>query len=316
MTVKTLIPQMKDTYTSFPTFMEHENRICVFYRQGSGHVLGGKVKCFEMDKGIFLKAFHNREWENLYNLGKDYVVFEDENENEALVSRLDENLYSLATRTYDGEDSIKTYMSFSENLTFKERAEVRIVGVEWLVFYGKAFKWDQGYVFPAYGRVIDERPLLLITDDFTSWEVLSILPSNFGGSILNESSIAFDGEQYTIFMRDDIEPFGIWYSKSDDLQKWSSPERLVPSAHAPMSIYKDGKILMTYRELISEDTTAVSLIAPFSDMEKVTIETFKGNPYDGGYTDIRTVNDEIYVVYYTGNEDGEPYINVCKVFDG
>ncbi len=328
MITKTLVPQIKDSYSSFPTFTEHDNRIFVFYRQGIKsdaqiHGVHGRVKCFEIDKGLCLNQFENNKIESLYELGKDYTIFEGKNEIDAIVSRLEDNVFSLSTRIYIKKQPMETYVSFSDVPYFKERKEIIIRGAEWIVFYGKAFKWEQGYVFPAYGELSElegERPLLLITDDFSSWEVLSYLPGNFYGFTLNESSIVFDGEKYFIFMREETKPFaadtesfGIWYSTSNDLQKWSPPEKLISWAHAPMTVFRNGRIYLTFRELVSDDTTIISLISPFSDLDKLIIDTYKGNPYDGGYTDIGIIDERLFVIYYTGNDEGEPYLKICEI---
>ncbi len=324
MITKTLVPQINGTYSSFPTFTEHGGKIFVFYRQSAKsdiqcHGIHGKVKCFEIEKDLFLNMFRDDKEENLYAFGKDYTVFESENEMDAIVSRLDDNVYSLCTRKYIDKRPLETYISFSDTPNFKDRHEVKIKDIDWFAFYGKAFKWKQGYVYPAYGDLKGERPLLLITDDFSSWELLSYLPGGSPGFALNESSIVFDGERYIIFMREDTEPllddmlpFGIWYSTSTDLQNWSTPKKLLPQAHAPMSVYKDGKIFLVFRELVSENSSAVTLMSPFLSLEKTRIETYKGSPYDGGYSDICFIDNRMFIVYYTGNESGEPYLRICE----
>jgi hypothetical protein len=321
MTIKTLVPQIKNTYSSFPTFTEHDNKIFVFYRQGiksnlQCHGVQGKVKCFEIEKGLFLNLFKDDKGECLYDFGKDYIVFEGENEIDAIVSKLEEDVFSLCTRRFVKREPIKTYISISDVPHFRYRSEVKIKGVENIIFYGKAFKWEQGYVFPAYGqltKVKGVRPLVLITEDFSSWELLSYLPGSFYGLTLNESSIISDGEKYTIFIREDTDSFGIWYSTSDDLQRWTFPKKLVSYAQAPMSIYQKGKIYLTFRELVSDDTTNISLMTPFSHTEKITVDIYEGNPYDGGYTDIGVIDDRLFVAYYTGNVNGEPYLKCCEL---
>ncbi len=328
MKTKTVVPQMENTYSSFPTLTEHDGRLFVFYRQGlksdnQMHGIQGKVKCFEIDKEICLNQFDENGRECLYDLGNDYQVFEGENEIDAVVSRLESNLFSLCTRKHIIGEPVQTYVSFSDSPRFNERYELKIDGIDWAVFYGKAFKWEQGYVFPAYGEFSElagERPLLLITDDLSSWEVLSYLPGNLPGFVLNESSIAFDGEQYTIFMREDthfcfdeFSQFGIWYSFSHDLLDWSIPDKLISSAHAPMSVYYKGEIYLSYRELMFDGTSAVALMSPFSKKRKLSIETYVGNPYDGGYSDINIIDDRMFVVYYIGNQSGEPFLRLTEI---
>jgi hypothetical protein len=319
---KTIITQSENVYSSFPTFIEYSDKIFIFYRQGMRsdrqcHGILGKVKCFEIDKNLFTKAFNNRKLKNLYHLGYEYVVFEEGNEHDAIISQLDENAFSLATRTYI-KRQWKTYISFADKPVFKERCEVKIRGIKWLSFYGKGFKWKEGYIFPSYGQLKGEdfaRPLIVITSDFSNFDILSYLPSNINGAILNESSVVFDGMRFVIFMRDDIPPFGIWYSTSDDLQNWRFPEKLFSFAHAPMAMLFKNKIYLSYRKLISKEKSGISLKTDAIDdnSKEILIDIYKGNPYDGGYSDIGIINSEIFIMYYLGNTEREPYIKGCKL---
>lgn len=316
---KIVIPQEENMYSSFPTFTEHNKKIFVFYRQGiksesQCHGINGKIKCFEIDKELFLGAFSNKSPENMYASGNDYVIFEKGNEFDAIVSKLDKDTFSFATRTYSNKQ-METFISFSDKPVFKERQEVKIAGVEWLVFYGKGFKCKEGYVFPAYGELRGEgfeRPFVLITSNFSRFDVLSCLPSNINGSILNESSIIYDGRNYGIFLREDTPPFGIWYSASTDLQNWLPPEKLFSAAHAPMSLSLRGKIFLIYRDLLPGDNTGITLLDQLSGY-KTSIDSYEGNPYDGGYADLMEVDRNLFAVYYLGNTEGEPYIKCCKL---
>lgn len=320
MKIKTLVPHFDNTYSSFPTFTEYEDRIFVFYRQGitsdyQCHGIRGKVRCFEIEKEILMNMPDGKE-DSLYSYGKDYTVFENENEIDAVVSKLDDNVYSLCTRKFMKKQPVETYISFSDSPSFNDRREVNVNGIDWVVFYGKAFKWDQGHVFSAYGEIDSikgERPMLLITDNFESWELLSYMPDNSRGTILNESSVVFDGKKYTIFMREDEEPFGIWYSTSRNLQDWTAPERLLSSAHAPMAVYENEKIYLAFRELVSNSAGAVSLMSPFAGRNILNLDKYEGNPYDGGYADISIIDNRLLAVYYFGNEIGEPYLKCCVV---
>jgi len=60
--IRTIMPQIEGVYSSFPTITEYDNKLYIFYHQGikSGmqcHGVGGKVKCFEIEKGLFVEAF-------------------------------------------------------------------------------------------------------------------------------------------------------------------------------------------------------------------------------------------------------------------
>ena len=79
-----------------------------------------------------------------------------------------------------------------------------------------------------------------------------------------------------------------------------------------MAVYRNNRIFLTFREFLDEDKAAVSLMSPFSDTGVLNIETYNGDPYDGGYTDICFIDDRMFIVYYTGNESGEPYLRICE----
>jgi hypothetical protein len=316
---KIIIPQRDNIYSSFPTFTEYDNKIFIFFRQAiknkkQCHGIKGKVKCFEIEKELFLNCFDDKESETLYSLGNESVVFEEGNEFDAIVSRLDNNIFSLATRYYV-KKIMSTFISFSDSPVFKDRIEVKIKGIDWLAFYGKAFKSEQGYIFPAYGQFAGEtveRPLVIITDDFRHFELLSSLPSNIDGPVLNESSIVYDGTKYMILMREETFPMGIWFSTSVDLYKWDGFERFLSFAHAPMAIYLNNDLYLTFRDLISTNKTGISLVST-SNSYKTLIDIYEGSPLDGGYSDIGIIDGNLFVVYYIGNKQGEPYIKCSKL---
>lgn len=316
---KIVIPQSESMYSSFPTFTEYNNKLFIFYRQGiknikKCHGTGGKVKCFEINKEAFLSTFDDNAVKSLYKHGKDRVIFENGNEFDAIVSRLGKDEFSLATRTYINRQ-MKTYISFSDKPVFKDRCEVKIKGVKWLVFYGKGLKWKEGYVFPAYGCLKGEpveRPFIITTNDFSDFELLSYLPSNINGPVLNESSLIYDGVKYAIFMREETFPRGIWYAQSEDLQKWDSFERFLSFAHAPMAVFNNNELYLSFRDLLSNEKTGISLISP-QNSSKILIDTYAGSEYDGGYTDIALIDGNVFVLYYIGNQEGEPYIKCCRL---
>ncbi len=105
MIIKTLIPQQKDTYSSFPTITRCQDKFYVFYRQGTKntgrcHGLMGTVRCYTIPV-TQLWAELNSCKEIIYDPARDQALpFSSENELDAIVSHLDDNLYSLVTRTY------------------------------------------------------------------------------------------------------------------------------------------------------------------------------------------------------------------------
>ncbi len=320
-TFRTVIPEEDDIYSSFPSFVEYNGKILIFYRQArrssrQAHGTGGVVRCLEIEKETFVQAFAAESEQPLRDFGSDSLVFESENELDAIVSRVEEDLYTLATRTYIKEKKNIPYATFSDRPVFADRHAPQIKDVSWYVFYGKAFHWEDVLVFPAYGGMGGElccRPLLLATPDRKSWELLSYLPGKVDERILNETSVVFDGEKYQFFVRDESPPFGIWYGEAEDLRKPSLVKKVVDSAHAPTALHWTDRTILTFRELIDEKTSAVSLRSPWSAAENVRIETYAGNPYDGGYSDLGVIDGQLYVVYYLGNERGQPSIRACRL---
>ncbi|MZP29874.1 hypothetical protein GTO91_09185 [Heliobacterium undosum] len=345
---RTLVPRQRNLYSAFPTFTEYRDKIYVFYRQGvtsarQCHGVDGAVRCLQLDKGEFLERMRHESEEGFLDAGEDDVVFRSENEIDAIVSRLDEDLFTLCTRTYMRGRICPAFVSVADEPRFTERRAVELKGVEWIVFYGKAVKSPAGFIFPAYGILKGEgftRPLVIVTDDFEHWDLLSYLPSGIDGAVLNESTVVFDGNRYQMFSRQDISPFGIWLAESEDLQRWSTPRRMISRAHAPMAVTLPGGIALTYRELLAKEKSAVAVRflrsgeTPIGDAccaagsdgnsdrrdeparidaPSLTIDHYEGNPYDGGYTDLGLVDDDLVIVYYHGNEEGEPSIRAAAL---
>ncbi|ABZ84317.1 hypothetical protein HM1_1747 [Heliomicrobium modesticaldum Ice1] len=341
---RTLVPRQRNIYSAFPTFTEYRDRIYIFYRQGvtsarQCHGVDGTVRCLQLDKGEFLERMHHETEEGFLDAGEEEVVFRSENEIDAIVSRLDEDLFTLCTRIYMRGRICSAFISVADEPRFSKRRAVELKGVEWIVFYGKAVKSPAGFIFPAYGILKGEeftRPLVIVTDDFEHWDLLAYLPSGIDGAILNESTVVFDGNRYRMFSRQDSSPFGIWLAESEDLQRWSTPCRILSRAHAPMAVTLPGGIALTYRELLSKEKSAVALRflrsgeslgretdhadgfsvdgdCPDELALSLTIDYYEGNPYDGGYTDLGLVDDDLVIVYYHGNEEGEPSIRAAAL---
>ncbi|MBF0566469.1 MAG: exo-alpha-sialidase [Nitrospirae bacterium] len=322
MIIRTLIPRKENTYSSFPSIVEHRDKLYVYYRQGQRdpvqcHGLYGKVRCFVIEKEIFLRQFSESPDESLLPLGKDYVVFESINEIDSIATRLDDNLFTLSTRTYVRDKIGRTYISYSKTPVFHNRHEVELKEALWVVFYGKPFKWARGFVFTAYGVLRGESrqsSLVLYTEDFHSWSLLSRVQGTEepGGEIVfNECTIAGDGVKYTMYLRQDSYPYGIWYAKSEDLNNWSPPVKLLSCAHAPCVAVRGCNVYLTFRNLIDEYTSAIAIIQPFIERSPIEIERYSGDPFDGGYSDTAFIEDKLYVVYYRGNTYGEPDIRVA-----
>ena len=311
-----LVPYRKGVYASFPTFVEHNGYVYIYYREGRKsvyqvHGLFGKVKRIKVSSSEFIKML---EGEPAGEFDVRVVFSDNDNELDAIVSKLDDNLYSLCTRVSLVGKRNDCYVSFNSEPEFKERQLVRIRGLRIDAFYGKAFRSPHGYIFPAYGwfeRDGEQRPLLLVTDT-EKWDVLSYLPTRINGNRLNESSVVYHQGVWHIFMREDDPPYGIWWSHSADLVHWSSPQKLFSKAHAPMACVVNNEILLAFRYLLGRNRQAVAYTYPFSSRIIQIADTYLGDMFDGGYADIGVVNGRLIVVYYWGNTSGSPTIR-CRI---
>lgn len=318
---KIIIPRQNNLYSSFPTMTTDDKNLYIFYRRAKTdedfvHGYYGKVNVFKIERQTFLKAMQSDE-PMIFSHGEHETVFSSTKQNEidAIVSKLDKNLYSLVTRQYLPKKLNQPYISVSDSLSFSDRKAIQHPNIQWFVLYGKAFKSNDGYIFPAYGSLTSEpgqRPFLLQTDDFTSWSILSTLPLN-EDYILNESSIVFHDGLYTIFMRDNKLPFRIWTAESSDLKQWTKPAKLMTHAHAPMTLLHNNKLFLTFRDLSINKKWSTSLIEPFSSKKKIILDRYEGNPYDGGYSDLLVMDEQLICAYYSGNEDGEPEIKCSMI---
>jgi len=315
--IKTIVPRRKDSYASFPTFACDEDRLVLFYRAGrkgnpATHGSAGRVMRMVFDRDAFLRAMIDPDLEDLSGLAEAETIFADDNEMDAIVTRMEDGVWTLATRTFAGE-VMTTFMSMSASSDFSRRVAVRVPGVAWLVFFGKGMRVGDRYVFTAYGGLTEDRlyrPLLIETRDGEAFRLLAALPSPIDTVGLNECSLARDGNGYHLFMRQDTPPFGIWHARSPDLVTWTTPAPMIEHAHAPMALSHEGGVLLTFRRIISEDVAASALALPH-DGPAVDLERYEGNIYDGGYTDPGVVDGWLLVFYYQGNRWGEPAIR-CR----
>lgn len=314
---KTIIPRKLNTYSSFPTFTTDEDNFYLYYRQSNSsssfvHGLKGVVKCWKLSKKRLIGSFSSND-DIIFDEGLDQSVFQNKEQNEldSIVSRLESKLYTLVTRLYTPNIVLQSYISVSTTPIFNEREKIIVPNTEWFVLYGKAIKAKEGYIFPAYGSITKEpgeRALLLQTDDFKKWSILSYQPLS-SEYILNESSIVFDNEKYFTFMRSNKFPFSIWYATSIDLKNWSAPEKIIDKAHAPMATYYNDRVIVSYRDLEIKTRHYTSIIEPFTAKKtKLQLDEYVGSLYDGGYSDIGIIDNKLFAVYYLGNQTKEPYI--------
>ncbi len=236
---------------------------------------------------------------------------------DAIVSNPRAGCYTLATRNYD-QDGMHTYFSMATSPDFQQRTRVRVPGTRWVAFFGKGFEAKGQLVFPAYGELEGDafcRPLLLTTADGIHWQILAALPTYFDGkTILNEASVVSEAEGFVIFMRSDSAPYGLFFSRSPDLIRWSRPQQLCQAAHAPMALNWKGLLLLGFRRILAENCAAASLmIEPFTAPKRIDVEVYEGNIYDGGYADSGEVAGQPFFFYYCGNPEGEPYLKVASL---
>ena len=332
--IKTLVPRRENQYSAFPTFAVHRDQLFVFFRQGvkgrwGTHGHGGQVKRLQFDLDTFEAACDDPEREEIGALAVESHVYGEKGRNEmdAIVSDLGAGLFCLATRNFDREKRMRCFVGFSRDLNFDDRIEIAVPGVHWFAFYGKALRVGDELVFPAYGGLDgnDHMQALLISvpvdrrDDPAAWGLLSAIPNGSRGNELNESSLVRAGDRFHLFSRAHRQPFALWHATSTDLDRWSEPQVIIRDAHAPMAIRWRNRVCVSYRYLYratesEEDASsqapsaATCLEWPFDDRPIVTIESFPGSIYDGGYSDLGPVRDRLLLVYYQGNAQGEPYL--------
>ena len=314
----TIVESRKGIYSAFPTMVTHKGYIYLYYRQGATssaqvHGLHGVVNRMKVREDDYTKAHGEPKAGPVSKIGEERVVFAGENELDSIVAQIDESLFSLCTRDTVLGSHNTCFVSFGDEPEFYWREEVSLPGVNLHAFYGKPLKTPHGYVFTAYGEVNRDglqRPLVLVTDT-KRWGLLSYLPTMVKGNRLNECSLTRDGDSWLLFIREDDPPYGIWFSRSPDLQEWSAPEKLVSSAHAPMAKEVGRKIHLAYRWLVKKGLSAVALTRPWGNEKPMVLDHYRGSPYDGGYTDIAEVSGRLNIIYYLGNPRGEPSIESC-----
>ena len=320
--IKTIVPQRTDTYAAFPTMALWDNKVWIYYRQGHRgeartHGRRGVVRRIVFPQETFRQAF-DQSGDSLFDLGEDREVFAQDNEMDAIISPLD-GQFALATRTFDKDRVMRTFISLSPTPEFETRHEVVHPNIAWFAFYGKGLVVEEQLIFPAYGFLhsipTQMRPLLMATRDGRQWEIFSYVPDMPEGAVFNESSLIQVDSSYHLFMRRDGEPFGIWHTRSHNLKDWEPPKALCDAAHAPMTLLSRGTVWMSYRHIEDQDKAATALMEPLGTQKRRVIEAYEGSIYDGGYSDLIEIEGKRFVCYYQGNPEGEPFIRCCRLED-
>ncbi|SDC20401.1 hypothetical protein SAMN05660835_00444 [Desulfurella multipotens] len=313
MITKTIVNENPVIYSSFPTMTTYKDYLVIFFRQGlvdksNPHGFHGKVKCIKIKLTDLKKLFDQNCSLNI----QEELVFESQNELDAIVSKLSDNLYTLGTRIFVKNKINNVFLSVSNDCNFKERIQINIKDVNLAALYGKAISFDSYYIFSAYGSLKNEnftRPLFIATSDFYHFELFSYLQSS-KDLMLNETSVVKIDSNYIAFSRKDTYPdYAIYLSSSKNLSNWDTPKKLIDFALAPMAINIDGKIFVSFRDN-QNNTNKISIINT-KTLEKKVIDTYKGSLFDGGYTDLAFIDENIYIIYYTNNI--APFIKMVKL---
>ncbi|CAM2010756.1 hypothetical protein [Acanthopleuribacter pedis] len=327
MPIKTLVPRAAGQYSAFPTCVTVGDSFYLFYRQGQKgkwgtHGFGGTVQRAAWNKAALLTYLEGQtdscpEPQTATLFGKT-----GHNEMDAIVSPLGETT-SLATRYFDKNRGMFSFVSFSRDLSFPDRQAVTVPGLHWFVFYGKAFVHGDDFLFPAYGGTkpgVLMEPFLLATkrtQPGAAWRVFAAPASGTDTLQLNESSLCFFENTWHLFSRKHGKPFALYHTTSPDLNQWSKPVEWQSHAHAPMAVVFENRVYLSYRTILSDENeegceakpvAGTALSRPFEDAPDLVLDTFPGNIYDGGYSDITQLDGRLLVVYYHGNTAGEPYL--------
>ncbi len=294
----------------------YSGRIHIFFREAksifpSPHGRNGKV----MSTVIEPQTLYN--WDNTSKIHPE-PIFTSGYEMDAIVSNPAPSIFILCTRTFEETTrKVEVFVSISNTPTFNERKRVTVKGVKKFVFYGKPIYRNGAFLFTAYGLVEWEdkpKPLLICTENFERWELLSYISSIPDHIILNESSMTEHDNRLHMFTRQDNLDFGIWHSKSSDGKKWNSLSKLFPYAHAPTTLKFSNSVWLSYRRIFGKNLAGISIRRAIPNLSaEITIDTYQGNIYDGGYSDTLTVDRGILLFYYRGNNLREPTLNFCYI---
>lgn len=318
--IKTLVSQKEGEYAAFPTFTSYQNKLYLFYRRGyrsrlGTHGKGGQVMLSIFDHDHFLEKFDHAEPDALARHQAAIPIFQVGNEHDAVVSNLGEAGFTLATRTFTRADERylnDTYLSKASRPEFARRQPVVLPTWKFVNFYGKAFLHNGSILMPAYGfggSNPQTYAFLVSTPDGIRFREHALIFKRRPDLMLNETSIVHYQGKYHAFLRRDDKPYGIWHSSSEDTLHWEEPKQLIEAAHAPMAdVGPDGTCRLIFRLILGPDEAATAIMEPFTNPTPQIIETYQGSIFDGGYGDIGWIGNRLFVIYYHGNREGEPFI--------
>ncbi|WP_051129563.1 sialidase family protein [Hippea alviniae] len=299
-----LAKKEKGRYKAFPTVVKVEDKIIVAYRDGETeitkpHGKNGKVK--------ILKSKNLKEW-------TEFDTPFNDNELDAILSGPFDDEIILVTRSFEYKKRNESYVSrFKIDSLPTERSKVQIENVVLSAFFGHMFEFEGELIASAYG-LIDGVPLPLVlssSDKGKSWKFKSVVASKDFEPKLNEMSIANLNDRFIAVIRSYTDTYDLFCSFSDDLIRWSKPRKLDFVGHAPsLRSLSDGRVCMSFRDLNeSLPGFGLAITEDGRKWERIKIGSYTGGLYEGGYTDFVELDDgRLFVVYYTCDEDNEPWI--------
>ncbi len=299
-----LAKKEKGKYKAFPTVVKVGGEVLVAFREGltepsKPHGKNGKVKIL---KSIDLKNW--QEFETPFN----------DNELDAILSGpFGDDLY-LVTRSFEHKKRNDIYVSrFKIGNLPQDRLKVTVSKVRLSAFFGHMFERSGELVATAYGMYKDEHRSLVLSsaDKGNTWQLKGVIMPDGFKPWLNENSIVeVDGKFLSIIRS--LEPsYDLYYSFSSDLVHWDEPKKLGLLGHAPvLRKLKSGKLALAFRDL-NDNLPGIGLALSDDGInwERINLKHYRGNLYEGGYTDFIEIEDnKLFVVYYISDEDNEPWI--------
>ena len=299
-----LAKKEKGKYKAFPTVVKVGSEVLVAFREGltepsKPHGKNGKVKIL---KSIDLKNW--QEFETPFN----------DNELDAILSGpFGDDLY-LVTRSFEHKKRNDIYVSrFKIGNLPQDRLKVTVSKVRLSAFFGHMFERSGELVATAYGMYKDEHRSLVLSsaDKGNTWQLKGVIMPDGFKPWLNENSIVeVDGKFLSIIRS--LEPsYDLYYSFSSDLVHWDEPKKLGLLGHAPvLRKLKSGKLALAFRDL-NDNLPGIGLALSDDGInwERINLKHYRGNLYEGGYTDFIEIEDnKLFVVYYISDEDNEPWI--------
>lgn len=293
----------KGKYKAFPTVVKTEDEYIIAYREGftDSTKPHGKNGCIKL-----LKSKDLKNWQ-------EFKLPFCDNELDAIISSGFNGGLFLVTRSYEYKKRNDVYISrFTKDAIPNTRNLIEIGNAQFTMF-GHIIKEKDKLLAPAYGIYKNiNSPIILSSNNFgRNWHIKSLITPNGFAPVLNETSIAKFNDRFIAIMRSQEPSYELYCAFSDDLESWSKPQKIGILGHAPMvKLLKNGQLAFVFRDL-NRNLPGVGLALSRNgiDWEYENICSYTGNLYNGGYADFAEIdNGSLFVVYYTSDEDNEPWI--------